>query len=121
MLPLSNQTVTLYRRSTVTDDKGRAQESWSKYYLTGCSWRRTVRSRMAENALLDVNEVVCRIPVGRTAPSVGDLLVRGACSEMPATAREIALLEKSGVDAFRVTSVSDNTGAPLPHFCARGG
>lgn len=119
MLPFANETMTLYHR--IRDETGgRTAETWTRHILTGCSWRRTVRSRMAENALIDVNEVSCRIPLGQTAPSVGDLLVRGVCSETPVTAREVALLEKSGADAFRVSSVADNTGAPLPHFCARG-
>ena len=119
MLPFANETVTLYHR--IRDETGgRTSETWERRVLAGCSWRRTVRDRLVDGAVLKALETVCRIPPGQAVPVNGDLLVRGVCAETPATAREIALLEKSGADAFRVTAVSDNTAGPLPHIAARG-
>lgn len=121
MLPFAHETVTLYHR--IRDEtEGRTSETWTRHVLTGCSWRRTVRDQLTDGAVLKTLETVCRIPAGQVISlSAGDLLVRGECAETPSTAREIALLEKSGADAFRVTAVSDNMSAPLPHVAARGG
>lgn len=120
MIPFGGETVTLFRRAT-TIKNGKSAETWERRVLTGCSWRRTMRDRLVDGAVFRTTEVICRIPSGQLVPALGDLLVRGGCSESPSTAREIALLEKSGIDAFRVVSVSDNSFGPLPHIVVRGG
>ena len=79
---------------------------------------------MAENAVLGTSYAICRIPPGQQMPAVGDVIVRGDVKKTVKSALDAANLlasHRTG-DAFRVTSVADNStgGVPLPHIAARG-
>lgn len=121
MIPFGDHIVTLYHRERIEVD-GRAGEAWSRHILTGCSWRDRVVSYTTSTEVLRNAETVCRVPPGQQKPSVGDVMVKGETAEIAAGAADAArILERyTPAGAFRVTSIADNTSAPLPHFAARG-
>ena len=122
MLPLSNEAVTLIKRSETKTD-GKTTVSYTTHHLQGCSWRRTRRWQREAEAIVPYEGITCRVPAGQTAPHVGDLMILGTVSETVTTyAQYQALVEKyTGDGAFVVASVSDNArpGLPLPHWAVR--
>lgn len=125
MIPFGNETVTLIRRIKGTDEHGRTAISYRKYLLTNCSWRRTSRTYLSENAVVYQEGTVCRVPAGQQKPQVGDLMICGnAANDVESNGDYQRLIEQyRGSDgAFTVAAVSDNTrdGFPLKHYAARG-
>lgn len=123
-IPFGNDTVTLVRRTeTLVNSKTHATYSTAK--LTGCSWRRTTRIVRNDNALIKEESVVCRVPVGQTRPSTGDLMILGDVAVTVTSSFQYQQLidQYKGADgAFVVTSVKDNARPemPMPHWAARG-
>lgn len=113
MIPFANDVVTLYHKGA---------DGYAAHLIPGCSLRQTARRSATDRAQAYTAETVCRIPPGGVKPAPGDVIVPGACGEI--AENEIGLmrlLDSLRPDgAFRVNSVSDNTGAPLPHYAARG-
>ena len=100
-------------------------DGYRLYSLNGCSWRmanvRTAEGNIVSNSV----ETTCRIPHPQQKPSVGDLLILGQrnveAKDEIALVRLMNALNASGIPAFRVQRVKDNSiGAPLPHYAAIG-
>ena len=123
MIPFSNDTVTLVRRSE-TKASGRTQVNYTVEVLTGCSWRRVSNVVREGETLRAIEGITCRVPANQTRPCAGDLMILG----------DVAVTVNSGADyqrlieqyrgtdgAFVVASVADNArpGMPLPHWAAR--
>lgn len=123
MIPFGTHTATLYHRQRTGEGRN-AHEVWTRHLLKGCSWRERATSyaATATSEVVRTAETVCRIPAGQQQPFTGDILVKGSCAEEIATASDAArLIDRYGhIGAFRVTDVSDNTGAHLAHYAARG-
>ena len=123
-IPFGNETVTLVQR-TENVVNGKTQVTYSTTKLTGCSWRRTTRIVRNDNALISEESVVCRVPVGQTRPSAGDLMILGDVAVTVTSSFQYQQLidQYKGADgAFVVTSVKDNARPemPMPHWAARG-
>ena len=125
MIPFGNETVTLVRRSEEVRN-GKTAVGYAAIRLTGCSWRRTQGVRRSDNAVLDVETVICRVPADQTRPHTGDLMILGDVTvEITGGADYQRVIEQYRRDdgAFFVSSVRDNArpGMPLPHYAAKGG
>lgn len=125
MIPFGNETVTLIVRSETTDSSGRHHASYTNHKLTGCSWRRRTQRSREETVHKTAESITVRVPVGQTAPNVGDLMIYGEYAGSISNSSEydgvIESMRPSG-GAFLVQSVSDNTmsDSPIPHFKAAG-
>lgn len=115
MIPFGTETVTLLHKSGNT---------WRPVAIAGASWRQKTVRILTDSAVRYTTETTCRIPISALRPDPGDVIVRGTCKDSAGTAIELVrLLEKYRPQgAFRVQSVTDNTGegVPLPHYAARG-
>lgn len=123
MIPFGKDTVTLIRRTEVTED-GKKRAEYKRLTLRNCSWRRASELRMNGNGLIPSETVTCRIPADQEKPRAGDLLILGNYTEAVTSAgeyKEIIDRLKPDGGAFMVETVSDNTrpGSPMPHWKAR--
>ena len=116
MIPFGVHTVTLLHR---------ANTGCARYVVDGCSWRMREITSVADNSRTKVIETTCRMPVNSVKPFPGDLLIMGDVQVEANSETELvrlySQLKSSGIAAFRINRVSDNTnGAPLPHYAASG-
>lgn len=122
-IPFGNETVTLIKRVETQVD-GKTRVRFAKHILVGCSWHRSAARIMGATEAVRTEEITCRIPEGRIAPEIGDCLFLGSVPEKITGSAELAeALHARKGSAFRVNSISDNTGKgkPMPHYAARGG
>lgn len=124
MIPFGKHTVTLIRRTEVTEG-GKTRAEYEKHILKGCSWRRKASWRGFDAERTLTEEITCRIPADQRKPNAGDCLFLGEIGEKITDSRSLSAALKAHREkgAFQITTVSDNTGAgiPMPHYAAWGG
>lgn len=124
MIPFSNETVTLIRRTESTVD-GKTQIAYETVTLTGCSWHRSVSLTRTGEAFERVETISCRSPADQTKPQAGDLMILGDVDVTVTSGIQYNALIESYADsdgAFVVRRVKDNarTGFPMPHYRSEG-
>lgn len=114
MIPFGFETVTLYHQL--------ADGSIERHTLAGCSWRQKRAAGVIDGALQFGTEIICRYPPNLPKASPEDLFIRGDVDDVVRGQIDFAgMLEKyAQTGAFICSAFSDNTGVPLPHYCARG-
>ena len=119
MIPFGNENITIIRRVESVRD-GKTHVSYEKNVVSGCSWHHVSVVSRIDSQLRRGVETSCRMPP-KYMPKPGDVLVRGRVDALPANAVEQDYILESS-DAFRVTSVKDNTrnGFPIPHYAVKG-
>lgn len=140
MIPFGDKVITLYNRYAGQDRNGRTTITWFRHVLSGCFWHETTTSVTVGDTELKAHEITCKIPqsdaympydewaavgVDRAANftlSADDIIALGNVPYVIGnqyTANEVReMCQRSGV--MLVTSESDNTGRPLPHYSAKG-
>lgn len=140
MIPFGDKTVTIYNRYIGQDGNGRTTITWFRHVLSGCFWHDTDATVTVGETKLNAHELTCKIPqsnaylpydqwaaagVDRTAfftLSVDDMIALGNVPYVIGnryTANDVReLCRRTGI--MLVTSESDNTDRPLPHYAAKG-
>ena len=113
MIPFGHDTVTLYHKTA---------GGYERHLLTGCSWRERALHTFYDGSQTRQTEISVRWTCDQQKPAPGDVLIHGLAYNTITSAVQIApLIEAYAASgAFLCTSVSDNSGVPLPHYCARG-
>ena len=115
MIPFGNETVTLYHNSSGTV---------TRHVLKNCSWSQQTIRNITDGNVEYGSATTVRYTPDQQIADVGDVFVLGNVSDTVADSIGFAALIEAHrlTGAFQCTSFSDNSlsGAPLPHYCARG-
>ena len=111
MNPNYTDTITLYHRINAMESADR-KEHWMREELQQCFFKCETTTMLSDSSESKRNTYTVRIPQEEIRVALGDIVVYGSCQEeitgvSPDTAVE--LLQRHKPDAFRVTSVADNT------------
>ncbi|MBR3819059.1 MAG: hypothetical protein IKJ41_07905 [Clostridia bacterium] len=111
--PNWNKDITLYIKTEINK-----KVQWERFFFSRCFFKHIRSSQFDEKSRIEGESYIVRIPC-KTAPAVtqGCIAVLGNIPDIPGEKTSgNELLQKYGENAFRINTVSDNTGFPVPHI-----